>query len=163
MGGTPYVTTHEVAILTTLIGLRGKYPIQSHVTTGIEEITEDFMNITDPALSIDAVLNITLPQDQPESYQLPIQSWCMGLRCVASLIKSSKPEILEREMTRLGRLAVKSLDAEDSEVRKSCVSMCVELHAKVGDQTKLFETVLVGLGQGQQNLLTYYFAKSQKA
>ena len=163
MGGTPYVNTHEVAVLTTLIGLRGKYPIQSHVTTGIEEITEDFLNITDPALSIDAILNITLPQDQPESYQLPIQSWCMGLRCVASLIKSSKPETLEREMKRLGRLAVRSLEAEDSEVRKSCVSMCVELHAKVGDETKLFETVLEGLGQGQQNLLTYYFAKNQKA
>ena len=157
------MNTHEVAVLTTLIGLRGKYPIQSHVTTGIEEITEDFLSITDPALSIDAILNITLPQDQPESYQLPIQSWCMGLRCVASLIKSSKPETLEREMKRLGRLAVKSLEAEDSEVRKSCVSMCVELHAKVGDETKLFETVLEGLGQGQQNLLTYYFAKNQKA
>lgn len=86
----------------------------------------------------------------------------MGLNCLAYLIRLSKMDRLEAELGRLGQLAVKSLEAQDSEVRKSCVNLCVELNMKVGDEARLFETVLVGLGPGTQNLLTYYFAKGRR-
>ncbi|KAF8457572.1 clasp N terminal-domain-containing protein [Kalaharituber pfeilii] len=158
----PYFSSHEAAVLRTLIDLRGKYPTQSHVTTGIEEISEEFMNMVDPVASIDAILNIIHPEDKDESYNPPIQSWCMGLKCLATLIRSSKAEALDKEMSRLGQLALKSLDAQDAEIRKSCVSMCVELNSKIGDSQKLFDEVLKGLTSGHQNLLTYYFAKKEK-
>lgn len=65
-------------------------------------------------------------------------------------------------MMRLGRLSVKSMEAQDAEVRKDAVEMCVELYRKVGDEARMFDEVLAGLNAGTQNLLTYYFAKSRK-
>ena len=118
------------------------------------------MASVDPAVSIDAILNTILPEDKDSSYVPPTQSWCMGLRCLGYLIRNSRLEALETDMKRLGQLALKSLDAQDPEVRKSCVTMCVEMNSKVGDPQRLFDEVLRGLASGHQNLLTYYFAKS---
>ena len=77
------------------------------------------------------------------------------------LVKASKLEKLEPEMGRLGKVAVKGMEAEDSEVRRNCVDLCVALNKKVGDEARLFEEVLVGLESGIQNLLTYYFVKQR--
>jgi len=158
----PYLSAHEAAILTTLIDLRGKYPTQSHVTTGIEDISDEFLTSVDPTISIDAVLNTIQPSDKPASYTPPIQGWCMGLALLGRLVKASKLEKLELEMGRLGKVAVKGMEAQDSEVRRNCVDLCVALNKKVGDEARLFEEVLVGLESGIQNLLTYYFVKHRK-
>ncbi|KAF8453964.1 clasp N terminal-domain-containing protein [Terfezia claveryi] len=158
----PYLSAHEAAILTTLIDLRGKYPTQSHVTTGIEDISDEFLASVDTTISIDAVLNTIQPADKPASYTPPIQGWCMGLALLGKLVKASKLEKLEQEMGRLGKVAVKGMGAQDSEVRRNCVDLCVALNKKVGDEARLFEEVLVGLESGIQNLLTYYFVKHRK-
>lgn len=102
----PYFTRHEAAVLRTLIDLRGKYPTQSHVTTGIEEIVEEFMAIVDPATGIEAILNISFPLDKP-GFRQATQSWCMSLTCLAALVRASKASSLELQFTRLGQLAVK--------------------------------------------------------
>ena len=78
------------------------------------------------------------------------------------LVKASKLEKLEPEMDRLGKVAVKGMEAQDSEVRRNCVDLCVALNKKIGDEARLFEEVLVGLEAGVQNLLTYYFARHRK-
>jgi CLIP-associating protein 1/2 len=54
-----------------------------------------------------------------------------------------------------------SLDDEDAEVRRSCVSMCIEMHSKLGNDERLFDEIFKGLKSGHQNLLTYYFAKRE--
>lgn len=102
----PYFSRHEPAVLHTLIDLRGKYPTQSHVTTGIEEIVEEFLALADPATGIEAVLNMMLPKDKPTA-RPPTQSWCMSLSCLAALVRGSKVSTLEPQFSRLGQLAVK--------------------------------------------------------
>ncbi|KAH0612578.1 uncharacterized protein H6S33_008958 [Morchella sextelata] len=156
----PYFSRHEPAVLRTLIDLRGKYPTQSHVTTGIEEISEEFLALVDPYTGIEAILNMMLPKDAP-GFRPPTQSWCMALTCLAALVRSSKASTLDPQMPRLGVLAVKSLDDEDAEVRRSCVSMCIEMHSKLGNDERLFDEIFKGLKSGHQNLLTYYFAKRE--
>ncbi|KAL7273511.1 suppressor of tub2 mutation [Rhizina undulata] len=156
----PYFTQHEPAVLSTLINIRGKYPTQSHVTTGIEEISEEFMAVADPSHGIDAILNLMLPEGDP-SYRPQTQSWCMGLTCLAALVRASKIGTLERQFEKLGQLAVKSLDDEDAEVRRACVAMCIEMHSKLNDDERLFDEIFQGMKSGHQNLLTYYFAKRE--
>ena len=161
----PYLTPHEGSVLITLLNLRGKYPNQSHVTTGVEEICEEFLTLVDPISSIEAILTIVLPnptEANPNPPQPPTSSWCMGLKCLAVLIKHAEWEGLEKGLGRLGKLALRSLDASDAEVRKSAVGMCVEMNARVGDEEVLFERVLRGVNGGQMNLLMYYFAKRGK-
>lgn len=102
----PYFSRHEPAVLRTLIDLRGKYPTQSHVTTGIEEIVEEFLALADPSTGIDAILNMMLPKDTT-GFRPPTQSWCMSLTCLAALVRSSKVPTLEPQFTMLGQLAVK--------------------------------------------------------
>lgn len=102
----PYFSRHESAVLRTLIDLRGKYPTQSHVTTGIEEIVEEFLALADPATGVEAVLNMMLPKDTSVS-RTPTQSWCMSLSCLAALVRGSKTSTLEPQFARLGQLAVK--------------------------------------------------------
>lgn len=102
----PYFSRHEPAVLHTLIDLRGKYPTQSHVTTGIEEIVEEFLALADPATGVEAVLNMMLPKDTSLS-RTPTQSWCMSLSCLAALVRASKVSTLEPQFARLGQLAVK--------------------------------------------------------
>lgn len=102
----PYFSRHEPAVLRTLIDLRGKYPTQSHVTTGIEEIVEEFLALADPATGIEAILNMMLPKDKPAA-RTPTQSWCMSLSCLAALVRGSRVPTLEPQFARLGQLAVK--------------------------------------------------------
>lgn len=102
----PYFSRHESAVLRTLIDLRGKYPTQSHVTTGIEEIVEEFLALADPATGVEAVLSMMLPKETSVS-RTPTQSWCMSLSCLAALVRGSKVSTLEPQFTRLGQLAVK--------------------------------------------------------
>lgn len=102
----PYFSRHEAPVLHTLIDLRGKYPTQSHVTTGIEEIVEEFMAIVDPTTGIEAILSVSLPQDKP-GFRQATQSWCMSLTCLAALVRGSKIASLEPQFARLGQLAVK--------------------------------------------------------
>lgn len=46
-------------------------------------------------------------------------------------------------------------------MRRSCVSMCIEMHCKLGNDERLFDEIFKGLKSGHQNLLTYYFAKRE--
>jgi CLIP-associating protein 1/2 len=54
-----------------------------------------------------------------------------------------------------------SLHDDDSEVRRACVAMCIELHSKLNDDERLFDDILKGMKSGHQNLLAYYFAKRE--
>jgi CLIP-associating protein 1/2 len=85
----------------------------------------------------------------------------MSLTCLAALVRASKIASLEPQFARLGQLAVKSLDDEDAEVRRACVSMCIEMHSKLRNDERLFDQILKGMKSGHQNLLTYYFAKRE--
>jgi CLIP-associating protein 1/2 len=102
----PYFALHEADVLSTLIGIRGKHPAQSQVTTGVEEISEEYMQVADPKAGIDAILDVSLPTGNP-SFRLPTQSWCMSLFCLAALVRASAPSFLETQLDRLGQLAVK--------------------------------------------------------
>lgn len=88
----------------------------------------------------------------------------MGLKCLSVLVKSAQLQALNTDgrFKRLGRLAKRSLDSQDAEVRKSAVQMCVEMHARIGDMTVLFEEVLEGLPGGHQNLLVYYIKRRER-
>ncbi|KAI5779218.1 clasp N terminal-domain-containing protein [Geopyxis carbonaria] len=156
----PYFAHYEPQILSTLISVRGRYPSQSHITSGLEEISEEYMQIADPQAGIDAILDITIPKDNPRLKQ-STPSWCMSLSCLAVLVRASKLSALETQLARLGQLAVKSLDDEDSEVRRSCVAMCIEVHSKLNDDERLFDDIFKGMKSGHQNLLAYYFAKRE--
>lgn len=57
--------------------------------------------------------------------------------------------------------SAQTLEDEDSEVRRSCVTMCIEMHSKLNDDQRLFDDILKGLKSGHQNLLAYYFAKRE--
>lgn len=94
-------------MLTTLVTLRGKYPTQSHVTTGIEEISEEFLQVADPKTGIDALLNLALTPAGEPTFRAQPQSWCMTLTCLAALVRASKVSSLEPQFLRLGELAVK--------------------------------------------------------
>lgn len=154
----PYFAHHETDLLQTLINLRGKYPTQPQIATTIEEISEEYLLIADPKVGIDVILDMNLPFNEPD-YRPKTQSWCMSLSCLAAFVRASRASILESQYARLGTLAVKSLEDEDPEVRRSCVTMCIEMHSKLNDDERLFNEVLRGVKSGHQNLLTYYFAR----
>ena len=97
----PYFARQEANVLSTLISIRGKYPLQPQIATVVEEISEDYMQVADPKAGIDAILGITLPSGQPS------QGWCMSLSCLAGLVRASRPLSLETQYARLGELAVK--------------------------------------------------------
>ena len=155
----PYFRNHEVDVFSTLIQLRGYYPTQSLVSTNIEEVAEDFIPIADPSPSISSIVSI-LSQDDREHSFLKGQSWCLALSALSQLIKTAKPSALpEARWQDLGAVAVKALEDEDPEIRRSCTTMCVVMQKRIGDQEKFFDRYMTGLDEGHRNLLTYYFAR----
>jgi len=186
---SPYFRNHENDILPPLIKLRGQYPTQSHVSTNIDEVTEDYLNIAEPLPAISTILALLLKSPTSSSSsssvssnvsanvnantpvaqnsqtssttQLQPQSRVLALTTLTTLIKNAKSALLEGSWGKLGTVAVRSMDDEDPEVRRCCVNMCVEMRSKLRDDERLFANYLSGLSEGHRNLLVYYFARSK--
>ncbi|KAF2998879.1 suppressor of tub2 mutation [Curvularia kusanoi] len=156
-------------VLCTILQAKAQYENTSHIAGDMEATANEIVRYGQVSDCLNAVL--TLAEDKSTSISEAsgsTRTMTMSLRTLASLVEisGSRNVVLSQEQThRLGRLAVRCMEDQDPDVRKSNIELCVALHERIvgpGGETKAFWEAVAGAGEQQLNLLTYYLAKKQK-
>jgi CLIP-associating protein 1/2 len=181
-------------ILCTMIRAKAQYENTSHIALDLEATADEIVRYGQTAECIDAVLELvedtptctpvsspsSSPTSTPSSH--PSRTTTMALTTLSSLIHISGAKsipLTPEQTARLGRLAVRCMDARDADVRKADIEFCVQLHERIvgggeggsgsgsesgsgnGDSEGFWQAV-AGAREQHLNLLTYYLAKRGK-
>ncbi|KAL6708047.1 suppressor of tub2 mutation [Coniothyrium glycines] len=167
-------------VLCTILQTKAQYENTSHIAVDLESTADEIIKYGQTLDCLNAVLSLiedtptTTPASSPNSKasttSLPThgisRTTTMALSTLASLVSMSglKNISLSAEQTaRLGRLAVRCMDAQDADVRKADIEFCIALHERIaGPGADLFWKAVAGAREQHLNLLTYYLAKKNK-
>ncbi|KAI1849293.1 hypothetical protein JX266_004788 [Neoarthrinium moseri] len=146
--------------LDALLASRAGYDARTHIVSGLELLAQELVKIGDPptiAVSMTRRLGPLLEKTDARSGR----SLSMGLHILKQLIES-RPEFSpnDSELDGLSSLALKCLESKESGVRMDAVHLCVELHAKVGEQQ--FWDRMQSVKDDPKSLITYYIVKRQR-
>jgi CLIP-associating protein 1/2 len=173
------------SVLCTLLQTKAQYENTSHIAMDLETTADEIVKYGQTLDCLNAVLSLIedTPTSAPSSpasnssstsTSKPIRTTTMALSTLASLIQISgaKNVALSAEQTsRLGKSAVRFLDAQDADVRKADIEFCVALHERIAgsavpggdvDASEGFWQAVAGARDQHLNLLTYYLAKKGK-
>lgn len=170
------------SVLCTLLQTKAQYDNTSHIAIDLETTADEIVKYGQTSDCLNAVL--LLIEDTPTSAPSspasnssttstsnPIRTTTMALSTLASLIQISgaKNVALTADQTsRLGKTAVRFLDAQDADARKADIEFCVALHERIvesavaPDASEGFWQAVAGARDQHLNLLTYYLAKKGK-
>jgi CLIP-associating protein 1/2 len=172
-------------VLCAILHTKAQYENTSHIAVDLETTADEIVRYGQTLDCLNAVLALiedspaSTPTSSPDSKSsvssLPsagsTRTTTMALSTLASLIQISgaKNVSLSPEQTaRLGKLAVRCMDDQDSDVRKANIDFCIALHERIaapaGEQENDgFWRAVAGAREQHLNLLTYYLAKRNKA
>ncbi|KAK6087387.1 hypothetical protein SCUP234_01545 [Seiridium cupressi] len=146
--------------LEALIATRAGYDARTHIVSGLELLAEELVKLGDPltiAVSITRRCEPLLEKTDARSGR----SLQMGLHIMKQLIENRPSyEPSESELRGMSSLSAKCLDSRESGVRMDAVHLCVQLHARVGEQR--FWDSMQGLKDDPKSLITYYVVKHQR-
>jgi CLIP-associating protein 1/2 len=175
-------------VLCTILQTKAQYDNTSHIAIDLESTADEIVRYGQTSDCLNAVLSLventpaspaSTPTSSPNSKSStasismsgPTRTVTMALTTLASLIQISgaKNVTLSPEQTsRLGKLAVRCMDDQDADVRKSDIELCVALHERIAgpgaeQEDDGFWRAVAGAREQHLNLLTYYLAKRGKA
>jgi CLIP-associating protein 1/2 len=172
-------------VLCAVLQTKAQYENTSHIAIDLEHTAEEIVRYGQTLDCLNAVLALVenLPSSTPTSSpsskssvaSLPgtgtTRTATMALSTLASLIQISgaKNVTLSSDQTsRLGKLAVRCMEDQDSDVRKANIEFCVALHERIAapagqEENDDFWRAVAGAREQHLNLLTYYLAKRSKA
>lgn len=146
--------------LEALIATRANYDARTHIVSGLELLAEELVKLGDAptiAVSITRRCEPLLEKTDARSGR----SLQMGLHIMKQLVETRQTyDPSEGELLGLSSLSAKCLDSKESGVRMDAVHLCVQLHARVGEQR--FWDSMKGLKDDPKNLITYYVVKNQR-
>lgn len=144
--------------LESLLATRSSYDARSHIVSGLELLAYELITLAEPQQTTD----IITAQLQNEEMTLEgCRTLSMGLHILKELLDVKtdfNPN--EIEVKEMCRLATRCLESSDSGVRLDAVSLCVGIHARVGENK--FWTALGGVKDDPKSLITYYIVKRQR-
>ncbi len=172
-------------VLCTVLQTKSQYENTSHMAMDLETTADEIIKYGPTSDCLNAVLSLiedtptSTPASSPNSkalsspfpYHGSSRTTTMALSALASLIQISgaKNITLSADQTaRLGKLAVRCMDDQDSDVRKADIEFCVALHERIAGlhgekEDGGFWRAVAGASEQHLNLLTYYLAKRGKA
>ncbi|KAH6112025.1 microtubule binding protein STU1 [Parastagonospora nodorum] len=172
-------------VLCTVLQTKAQYENTSHIAIDLETTAEEIVRYGQTSDCLNAVLALIedLPSSTPTSSpsskssltSLPgagqTRTATMALSTLAALIQISgaKNITLSPDQTsRLGKLAVRCMDDQDADVRKSNIEFCIALHERIAapaceQENDGFWRAVAGAREQHLNLLTYYLAKRRAA
>jgi len=170
-------------VLCTVLQTKAHHDNTSHIAIDLETTADEIVKYGQTSDCLNAVLSLvestptSTPTSSPNSKSSSpttssTRTTTMALSTLASLIQISgaKSIALTSEQTsRLGKLAVRCMDAQDADVRKADIEFCVALHERIAgapgdvDASEGFWQAVAGARDQHLNLLTYYLAKRGKA
>lgn len=170
-------------VLCTILQAKSQHDNNSHIAGDMEATSNEIVRYGQVSDCLNAVLALiedmptSTPTSSPNSKSSSLtdaagnstRTMTMSLRTLASLVEisSSKNVVLTPEQThRLGKLAVRCMEDQESDIRKANIDFCVALHERIvgpGGEPKAFWEAVAGAREQQLNLLTYYLAKKEKA
>jgi CLIP-associating protein 1/2 len=152
--------------------VRSQVPDTAHMVVGLEDTSEEIVELCAPEKCIDSILEVLELQKTTPAEKSPVKAGTtMGLIILGGLLHNLRVSTLGSQKlssdtaSRMGRLAVKGLNDHDSEVRKAVIEYCVELYETVGGDANQaqFWKLLEGSREEHNNLLLYYLAKAKKS
>lgn len=172
-------------VLCAILQTKSQYENTSHIANDLETTADEIVRYGQTLDCLNAVLSLvedtptSTPASSPnsKSSSSPVaamsstRTTTMALTTLASLIEISgikNINLTPDQTSRLGKLAVRCLNAQDADVRKADIELCVALHERIvgpGAQCKDdgFWKAVAGAQDQHLNLLTYYLAKKGKA
>lgn len=152
----PHVSRGLEALITT----RANYDARTHIVSGLELLAEELVKLGDAptiAMSMTRRCEPLLEKTDARSGR----SLQMGLHIMKQLVESHvEYDPSESELQGMCTLSARCLDSKESGVRMDAVHLCVQLHARVGEQR--FWDSTKGLKDDPKNLITYYIVKHQR-
>jgi CLIP-associating protein 1/2 len=151
-------------VLRTILQTKAQYGNTSHMALDLEATADEIVKYGQTLDCLNAVLALT----EDTSAAGSTRTTTMALATLAALVQISGPGAknvsLSPDITaRLGRLAVRCLDDQDSDVRKADIEFCIALHERIEGDVGGFWRAVAGAKETHLNLVTYYLAKKQKA
>lgn len=166
--------------LCTILQTKAQYENTSHIAIDLEATADEIVKYGQTLDCLTAVLALiedtpdatpsSSPSAKVSTTTLPShgisRTTTMALTTLASLVQISGAKNITLSSTltaRLGRLAVRCMDAQDADVRKADIEFCIALHERIaGPGEDLFWKAVAGAREQHLNLLTYYLAKKNK-
>jgi CLIP-associating protein 1/2 len=167
-------------VLCTILQTKAQYENTSHIALDLEATADEIIKYGQTLDCLNAVLSLiedtptstpaSSPNSKASTTSFPThgisRTTTMALSTLAALVQMSgaKNVALSSEQTaRLGRLAVRCMDAQDADVRKADIEFCIALHERIaGPGEDLFWKAVAGAREQHLNLLAYYLAKKNK-
>jgi CLIP-associating protein 1/2 len=144
--------------LESILATRSSYDARSHIVSGLELLADELVTLAEPQQTTD----IITAQLQNEKMTLEgCRTLSMGLHILKELL-DVKTAFMPNdvEVKEMCKLAARCLESAESGVRMDAVSMCVSIHARVGENT--FWNALGGVKDDPKSLITYYIVKRQR-
>ncbi|KAG4305181.1 hypothetical protein PORY_001351, partial [Pneumocystis oryctolagi] len=161
---TLYFNNHILSVFDCLLKFRSDDFNTNRVICVIEEMMFDLVSRFEPQKGVASFLLYLDPylcdsKDESKKHLLKQPNIVICLSSLAIFVKKLEKTELDQHFEKISPLVLKALNDEDPEIRKESVAICVSINSVVKDSAEIFD-LLQGLTHGQQNLLTYYFAKS---
>ncbi|KAH6659791.1 HEAT repeat-containing protein [Truncatella angustata] len=151
---------HIALGLEALLATRANYDARTHIVSGLELLAEELVKVGDPptmAVSMTRRCGPLLEKTDARSGR----SLQMGIHIMKQLVENHPTyNPSESELQGMCSLSANCLDSKESGVRMDAVHLCVQLHARVGEQR--FWESMKGLKDDPKNLITYYVVKHQR-
>ncbi|KAI9816215.1 MAG: suppressor of tub2 mutation [Pycnora praestabilis] len=157
-----YFSAYYPRALCAVLTARKHYDSTSHIVSGLEETAEDLVAYGKPDECIDSVLDLL---ESEEEGVMGDRTTAIGLYVLSGLLHNVPfrgVSLTGDETKRLGKLAVRYLDHIDSDVRRAVVEYSLELYDRM-ETKREFWTLMDGVREDHQNLITYYIAKRDRA
>jgi CLIP-associating protein 1/2 len=154
----PLFAPYYSRTLCAILKARKDYDYQSHMVSALEEVSEDIVTSCDPIDGINPILTLI----EAEEVASGNQTTCMGLYVLGSLLHNMpqhRATLGDEQKARLGKLAVRCLNANDPVLRRAVVQLCLELYDLLRAN---FWPLVSKVTEDHQSLLTYYIAKREK-
>ncbi|ETS82390.1 hypothetical protein PFICI_04266 [Pestalotiopsis fici W106-1] len=152
----PHVSRGLEALITT----RANYDARTHIVSGLELLAEELAKLGDaPTIAVSMTRRCESLLEKADARSG--RSLQMGLHIMKQLVENHADyDPSESELQGMCTLSARCLDSKESGVRMDAVHLCVQLHARVGEQR--FWDSIKGLKDDPKNLITYYIVKHQR-
>ena len=145
--------------LEAILQARSAYDARSHIVAGLELLADELVTLAEPQQTT-AIITAQLQHEEmsPEG----CRTLSMGLHILKELLEVKKGFVPnEVEVSEMCKLAIRCLESAESGVRMDAVSLCVSLHARVGE-TRFWGALGGGIGGDEKSLIVYYIVKRER-
>ena len=166
-------------VLRAVLQTKAQHDSTSHIASDLEATADEVVRYGRTTDCLDAVVAVLSPGDDASAtpHASPSSSstagsgaaapsartTTMALGTLAALLHAAPAKgdgaLSPAHTARLGRLAVRFLDALDADVRKADLDFCLALHEHIGGEKEAFWKAVAGAREQHLNLITYFLAR----